>query len=236
MVKITDIEKNFKQDHLTRPLIKYFYHKITIWSSWLFVKLGLHENAVTFLSFVFALISALMIYYLNGVWLILAGVLFAYGVVIDLADGTVARYYKHKSAMGEWLDEAVGFMSFFVVFLAMMLKGFRDTSDIWIIVLGAYNIFSYMMINYAALISAVLREKYKLENPVQKIREKASKNTKGTLNPGAFAFSLDVQWTLVGLGIALASTWINAPYFLFISFGIISSVQWMARFWVFWGK
>ncbi len=231
MVKLSEVDEHFKKDHLTRPLIKYFYHPITIWSSWIFIKLKLHENTVTFLSFVFALISAFMIYYLDSYWLILAGIFFAYGVVIDLADGTVARYYKHKSAMGEWLDEAVGFMSFFVAFLAMMIRGFENTGDIWIIVLGAYTIFSYMMINYAALISSVLRDKYKLDNPIQKVRDKASKKSKGIFNPGAFAFSLDVQWTLVGIGIAL-----DAPYFLFIAFGIISSVQWMTRFWIFWGK
>lgn len=231
MIKIKDVEKHFKREHLTRPLIKYFYYPVTIWSSWLFVKLKLHEHIVTSLSFVFALISALIIYYLNGAWMVLAGVLFAYGVVIDLADGTVARYYGHKSAMGEWLDEAIGFMSFFVVFLAMMLRGFKATGDISLIVLGSYTIFSYMMINYAALMSPMLREKYKLENHVQRIREKASGKSKGKINPGAFAFSLDVQWTLVGLGIAF-----NAPYFLFISFALISTIQWAARFWLFWGK
>ena len=231
MATMSEIEKHFKQDHLTRPLIKYFYHPITIWSSWIFVKLKLHENTVTFLSFVFALISAVMIFYLDGAWLILAGVLFAYGVVIDLADGTVARFYKHKSAMGEWLDEAVGFMSFFVVFLAMMIRGFDESGDVKLIILGSYTIFSYMMINYAALISSVLRERYKLDNPIQKVRDKASKQSKGLFNPGAFAFSLDVQWTIVGIGIAF-----DAPYFLFITFSLISSVQWMARFWMFWGK
>lgn len=231
MVKMKDVEKHFKPEHLSRPLIKYFYHRITIWSSWVFVNLGLHEHIVTALSLVFALISAFMIYYLNGAWLILAGVLFAYGVVIDLADGTVARFYKHKSAMGEWLDEAIGFMSFFVVFMAMMLRGFKETGDITLVVLGSYTIFSYMMINYAALMSPMLREKYKLDNPVAKIREKTSGKTKGAINPGAFAFSLDVQWTLVGIGIAF-----NAPYFLFIAFSLISSIQWMARFWIFWGK
>lgn len=231
MVSIGEVKKYFKPEHLTRPLIKYFYHPITIWSSWLFVNLKLHEHIVTALSFVFALISAFMVYYLDGAWLILAGILFAYGVVIDLADGTVARFYKHKSAMGEWLDEAVGFMSFFVVFLAMMLRGFRETGDIALIILGSYTIFSYMMINYAALMSPILREKYKLNNPVQNLRDKASKKARGVVNPGAFAFSLDVQWTLVGLGIAL-----DAPYFLFIAFGLISTIQWGARFWIFWGN
>tara|TARA_Y100000310_G_scaffold261815_1_gene271333 strand:+ start:262 stop:957 length:696 start_codon:yes stop_codon:yes gene_type:complete len=231
MVSIKEVEKHFKRDHLTRPMIKYFYYKITIWSSWIFVNLRFHENFVTFLSLFFALISAYLIFFVGGSWLILAAVFFVYGLVIDLADGTVARYYGRGSVLGLWFDEVIGFLSYFVVFMAVMMRHFIDTGDLWLIALGGYTIFSYMMINYAALFSQFMRSKHNLENPVEKLRKKASGKIGGFLNPGAFAFSLDVQWTLVGLGILF-----NAPYFLFIAFSVISTVQWGSRFFIFWGK
>jgi len=153
-----------------------------------------------------------------------------FGLVIDLSDGTVARFYNKKNAMGKWLDESSGMIGISVVFFSLMMKTFVQNKDLLIIVLGTYTIFSYIMINYAALLSEVLRKKFNLENPMNKIRQNVSKKL-FNLNPGIFAFSLDIQWTLVALGVMF-----NAPYALFIIFGVLSSLQWLSRYITFFGK
>jgi hypothetical protein len=132
--------------------------------------------------------------------------------------------------MGKWLDESSGFIGFVLIFFVMMMKSFVETGDLLLIVLGTYTIFSYMMINYSALLSEVLRKKFELDNPLDKVREKTSKVLFG-ISPGAFAFSLDIQWTLVAVSVMF-----NAPYFLFIVFGAISTVHWTSRYITFWGK
>lgn len=230
MVTIDDVEKDFKRDHLTRPLIKLFYHPISVFYSWIAVSLGISAHIVNLTGLLSGIIAAWMIFYLGGYWLILAGFLVMFGCVVDLSDGTVARHYKKKNAMGKWLDESTGFISFFIVFFALMMRSFIDRGDILLIVLGTYTIFSYMMINYAAMLSEVLRKKFSLDNPLDKVRGHMSKKLFG-INPGAFAFSLDVQWTLAGLGVMF-----NAPYFLFITFSIISTIQWGSRYVIFFGK
>ncbi len=229
-VTLKEVSKHFKEEHLTRPLIRYFFYPFSVLLSWIAISLGIHAHFVNLLGLVLSLTSAAIIYYLGGVWMILAAILFLAGLVVDLSDGTVARFNNKKNAMGKWLDESTGFISFCVVFFALMMKTFVANGDLLIIVLGTYNIFSYMMINYAALLSDNLRKKFNLDNPLDKVREKASKTLFG-ISPGMFAFSLDIQWTLVALGILF-----NAPYTLFIIFGIISSAQWMVRYIIFFGK
>lgn len=230
MPTIEEVSKFFKADHLTRPLIRYFYYPLAVLLSWIAVSLGIHAHFVNLLGLVSGLAAAWIIFYLNGKWMILAGILVLLGLVVDLSDGTVARFYNKKNAMGKWLDESTGFISFCVVFFAFMMRTFMDNSDIRIIVLGTYAIFSYMMINYAALLSEVLRKKFNLENPADNVRQSLSKTFLG-INPSIFSFSLDIQWTLVALCIIF-----NAPYILFIIFGGISSIQWMSRYIIFFGK
>ncbi len=230
MVHIKEVAKYFKADHLTRPLIKYFYYPLSVSLSWIAVSLGWHAHFVNLLGLFSGLTAAWIILYLGGKLMILAGILVLFGLVVDLSDGTVARFYNKKNAMGKWLDESTGFISFCSVFFALMIKTFVENGDIRIIYLGTYTIFSYMMINYAALLSEVLRNKFNLSNPMDKMRQKASRTFFG-ISPGIFSFALDIQWTLIALGVVF-----DAPYFLFITFSILSSIQWMARYIIFWGK
>jgi len=230
MVKIEEVRKFFKEDHLSRPLIKYVYYHLAVFVSWVAVSLGMHAHIVNLIGLAGSIAASLIIYYVGGAWLFLAGLLVIFGCIIDLSDGTVARFYNKKNAMGKWLDESSGILGLSFVFFAMMMRAFADTGDLMLIILGTYTIFSYCMMNYAALLSEVLRNKFKLDNPMDKVRTEASKKFFG-LNPGAFAFSLDIQWTLAGLGVMF-----NQPYILFIIFSALSSIQWMARYIIFYGK
>lgn len=227
---LKEVSKYFKQDHLTRPIIKYIYYPPSVFYSWIAVSLGISAHLVNLLGLASTISAALIIYYLGGMWMILAGFLVMFGLVADLSDGTVARYYNKKNAMGKWLDESSGFIGICAVFFALMMKNFMETGNVIIIILGTYAIFSYMMINYAALLSEVLRTKFSLSNPMDNVRSGLSKTFFG-LSPGAFSFALDLQWSLVALGVFLYQ-----PFWLFVLFGTISSLQWMARYVIFFGK
>jgi len=230
MVSLKEVRKSFKEDHLSRPLIRLVYSHLAVFVSWIAISLGMHAHLVNLLGLLGSLIAAYIIFYVGGAWLILAGSLVIFGLVIDLSDGTVARYYKNKNAMGKWLDESSGFIGVALIFFALMMRHFIDTGDLLLISLGTYTIFSYLMINYAALLSEVLRAKFELSNPLDNMRNSLSKSFFG-INPGAFAFSLDIQWTLIALGV-----FFNAPYFLFITFSILSTIQWGSRYVIFFGK
>ncbi len=230
MVSLQEVSRYFKADHYARPIIKYIYYSPSVLYSWIAISLGISAHIVNLLGLASTIAAALVIYYLSGYWMILAGFLVMFGLVADLSDGTVARYYNKKNAMGKWLDESSGFIGISAVFFALMMRTFVDNGDLLIIVLGTYTIFSYMMINYAALLSEVLRAKFNLSNPMDNVRQKASKTFFG-ISPGVFSFALDLQWSLVALGV-----FFNEPYLLFIIFGGISSLQWLARYVIFFGK
>ncbi len=230
MPSINEVSKYFKEDHLARPLIKYIYYPFSVFYSWIAISLGMHAHLVNLIGLAATLSASFIIYFLGGNWMILAGILVMFGLVADLSDGTVARYYNKKNAMGKWLDESSGFIGVCAVFFALMMKNFAETGDINLIFLGTYNIFSYMMINYAALLSEVLRKKFNLNNPLDNVRKGLSRTFFG-ISPGVFSFALDIQWSLVAIGV-----FFNAPYFLFISFGALSSIQWLARYIIFFGK
>jgi len=55
MVELKEVAKQFKADHLTRPLIKYFYYYPSIWFSWLAISLNIHAHFVN----LFGLITAI---------------------------------------------------------------------------------------------------------------------------------------------------------------------------------
>lgn len=235
MENLNKVKKYFKEDHLNRPLIKHFYYHLAIFVSWIAVSFNISAHIVNLTGLFSTILAACLILFLGGKWMILAGILVMFGCVIDLSDGTVARFYDKKNAMGKWLDESSGFIGISVVFFALMIKTFLINSDIWIIVLGTYAIFSYMMMNMAAILSELIRARFNLENPVEGMRNKLSKTFFG-IHPGAFAFSLDIQWTIVGLGVIFSAFYSNMPYLMLGLFSIISSVQWMARYVIFYGK
>jgi len=130
--------------------------------------------------------------------------------------------------MGKWLDESAGLIGVSLVFFSLMMRTFRDNGDSLIIYLGFIAIFGYMMMNFAAILSELIRAKFNLDNPAEKARKKLSKRLFG-INPSLLSFSFDIQWTLVALGVAL-----NLPYVLFIVFGVLSNLQWIARYAIYW--
>ena len=230
MVSFKKVMPFFKKEHLSRPLIKYFYYPIAIFFSTFYISLGFSAHFVNITGLLASIAAATLIFFLGGNWMILAGLLVAYAYVMDLCDGTTARYYERKNAMGKWLDESAGFIGVSLVFFSLMMRTFLDSGDIWIIVLGFIAIFGYLMMNIAAILSEEIRAKFNLSNPAQKMRKKMGRAFFG-IKPSLFAFSFDIQWTLVALGVMF-----NQPYLLFIIFGLLSNLQWIVRYAIFFGK
>jgi len=230
MISSKKVKPHFKKEHLTRPLIKHLYYPIAIFFSTIYINLGFSAHLVNITGLLASTASALIIFFIGGKWMILAGFLVLYAYIMDLCDGTTARYYKKKNAMGKWLDESAGFIGVSIVFFALMMKTFIENNDLLIIVLGFIAIFGYLMMNIAAILSEEIRSRFNLSNPADKMRKNLSKKFLG-IKPSLFSFSFDVQWTLVALGVIF-----NLPYLLFIVFGILSNLQWIARYIIFFGK
>jgi phosphatidylglycerophosphate synthase len=81
-----------------------FTRHISIYFTWLFIKMGLSANAVTFMMMPVGLIgSALCIVHI--LWLNIVGILLLmFAIVLDCSDGEVARWIKKSSIKGYYLD------------------------------------------------------------------------------------------------------------------------------------
>ncbi|MBN1803869.1 MAG: CDP-alcohol phosphatidyltransferase family protein, partial [Sedimentisphaerales bacterium] len=81
-----------------------FTRYISIYFTWLFIKMGLSANAVTFMMIPVGLLGAgLCIPHI--LWLNILGILLLmFAVVLDCSDGEVARWTKKSSIKGYYLD------------------------------------------------------------------------------------------------------------------------------------
>ena len=132
--KISDFKSNY-------PIIKIKRNYTRLWRwliigrlgffiSWIAARLNISANNITVLSFLFGLIG---IYFLvQGKFIIgLIGINFWY--LFDCADGNLARYYKVKSKLGQFLDEALGEIILTFMWFAIGI-GLYKTPDLSIVI------------------------------------------------------------------------------------------------------
>ncbi|MDH5523649.1 MAG: CDP-alcohol phosphatidyltransferase family protein [Desulfobulbaceae bacterium] len=100
----------------TRPSIfsdflSCWYYKVSIYFTWICLKLEMSANQVTVLSGVVAVIGGLMLASDSKI-LVITGVLcFHLFAILDMCDGEVARYRKQGGVAGHYLDWFMHFIS-----------------------------------------------------------------------------------------------------------------------------
>lgn len=239
MVLMQEIKDSFKKEHLESPIIKYFYYPLTLFICQICIKWGINANVINIIG-VFANIIAAGIILIakNQLAYVLAGLIVIFAYTTDFCDGTIARYYKNKKELaskvtpmyGKWSDEIAGLIGVSFLFSVAMIKIFLETNQIGIIIWGTIAIIGFMMMNFAAILSELIRKRFEIENPADKLRNSISKKLWG-INPRMLSFGFEIQWTLIILGVLF-----NQFYALFVIFAILSNLQWLARYYVFFGK
>lgn len=91
------------------PLMEwYILRPISIYFTWLFVRIGLRSNHVSFLGFACAAAGSGLLLLGDMQYAIGAGVLLWLGFVFDCVDGEVARYWGNGSIRGTYVDYLIG--------------------------------------------------------------------------------------------------------------------------------
>jgi len=107
--RISDFKLNYPEVKIKRNHLRLwrwlFIGRLGFYVSWIAARLKISANCITILSFLFGLVG---IYFLiKGEFFIgIIGINFWY--LFDCADGNLARYYKIKSKLGQFLDEGLG--------------------------------------------------------------------------------------------------------------------------------
>ena len=136
------------------------FKKIEIFLGRIFSKFGLSPNQFTILSLFFALIS---FYFLLKLNLGLALISYFLAAILDLIDGTVARFKKTETKKGAYLDTVCDrYVEGIILagFLFLPLKDFILPAKIWVFL----AFFGSMMTTYA---KAAAKEKELVEKELK---------------------------------------------------------------------
>ena len=92
-----------------------------------FIRHGISANTVTLLSLVVGVCGSVF-FYTRNVWVNLAGVVIEYfAVVLDCADGQVARITHTSNQLGRFLDGLVDSVNFAAVYIVLILRMMNET-------------------------------------------------------------------------------------------------------------
>jgi phosphatidylglycerophosphate synthase len=101
------------------PWTKFILRPLSYPATWLFSRLGLSPNAVTYLSALLCVAGFVCLAAGGGVlaW-VGFGLFFAFGV-LDCVDGNMARVLKRAGPWGEWVDALGGYTGYATMLLAI---------------------------------------------------------------------------------------------------------------------
>ncbi len=136
-----------RDDFFTTYFVSSWSPLVTRWAA----RLGLTPTGVTAISVLFAVTAALAFWQASRPAMVAGAVLLYLGFVLDCVDGQLARYTRHFSAFGGWLDTMADRAKEFVVYaglaagaerigldgawllavLAMVLQTVRHMTDTW---------------------------------------------------------------------------------------------------------
>ncbi len=142
-------EKPTKYSHKKEGFIIRFHRKLAKpVVDWIYPISFITPNQITWLGFILACLSALLIAISrnNYIYLILASLLFWLSAIMDCIDGQLARMRKSSSDKGEWLDSIleIGKGFFFWIGVGFNLSTFKSQ------ILG-FNIWFLITINLTFL-------------------------------------------------------------------------------------
>jgi phosphatidylglycerophosphate synthase len=129
---------------------RYFLDPVSIRLTWLVANFTrLTPNAVTVLSFLFALVSAYLFYRGETPFLVAGAFVYEFGFVLDTVDGKLARLTGRSSTTGAFLDVYLDNISVFLNLFALVMGRFSITGEVKYIVIGL----AYLFVHFLQILS-----------------------------------------------------------------------------------
>ena len=89
---------------------KFVYRPLSFPAGWLFYKIGIKANSVSFLSILLAFISSFIIVSGSSNEIIFASFIMLSIALLDCIDGNIARARGETGLSGEWIDALSGYI------------------------------------------------------------------------------------------------------------------------------
>ncbi len=110
-------------------MTRFLYRPVSYPASWLFLRLRLSPNSVTYLSAICCIVAFIAVLFPATVLHRTAIALFFVFAVLDCADGNMARTLKRKTTYGGWVDAAGGYLAYATQLFAMGMSAFFQNGD-----------------------------------------------------------------------------------------------------------
>lgn len=122
-----DQTSSHKSDDTEGPFENFAYGALSTLLANFFIRRGVSANNVTLLSLLFGIIGSLF-FYPQSVLLNFIGILIEYfSVLLDCADGRVARLTHSSTQLGRFLDGMVDIVNFLAVYIVLCLRMMNET-------------------------------------------------------------------------------------------------------------
>ena len=175
-IKSFEIERDKSNNYLS---YKYFYRRIGIFISPLFIKFKIKANTISFfrvLIFLLAYISSIFINSANLKFIFLVTFLC---VIFDFVDGIVARYNKTYSMFGKIIDQTSDFLFPTVYFVIPIFNNYENKSlmsfEIEMLIIYFVTT-SYYLSSYFQVRVTRFRENNSIKSTEENSRSNQSKN------------------------------------------------------------
>lgn len=122
------IHRNWFDKNVTR--------KISIYITYLMIKLKLTPNQITFLTLIIGIVGGIFIATGDEIYWLLGFLLLYFSVILDAVDGELARFYNKVSELGRYLDLFVGYILHKYILLTISIGIYVQSNEILALILG----------------------------------------------------------------------------------------------------
>jgi CDP-L-myo-inositol myo-inositolphosphotransferase len=133
------------------PVSKYINRPVSTRISKLLVKTNISPNAISFLSFLIALLSALFFILGEYLYIAIAGILSQFSSTIDGCDGEIARLKFRESDYGAWFDAVLDRYADALIILGMIYGWWSLHTSIEVWIFGFAALIGGFMNSYTAV-------------------------------------------------------------------------------------
>lgn len=98
---------------------RYFGRKVSIYFTWLFLKLRITPNTATLVSLLVGFIGAFIMAFPGQIYLVIGSIILQMYIILDSTDGELARILDKKTILGPYLDRLVHVFMYVLIFVSM---------------------------------------------------------------------------------------------------------------------
>jgi len=135
-----DYSKEKRQAEKMEPWVYLVTRPLSFPAAWICMKMGMSATAVTYLSLLFITGGGVLVTLASPAMQITGTIFFTVWLILDCADGNIARYLKTFSSYGEFVDALGGYLINGVIFPVMAVAAVRHNRfglpDSWLIAAG----------------------------------------------------------------------------------------------------